>query len=170
MISEVTFAIKSREMENEWDKYGFSSCPYIRPGVDMEKWSNIPLKIPLTPLREEHFPLGAKLSKLILGYMRDRYYPYPFGCLNEIIKSGIVFPDTRDEIYCQLCKQLTNNPSDLSLRYGWELMSSCISFFPPGSRFENYMEAFLRKYDRIDLVINLHKKSCLLAQLKTCHH
>ena len=36
-------------------------------------------------------------------------------------------------------------------------MSSCISFFPPGNEFENYLEAFLRKHDRIDLVINLHK-------------
>ena len=157
MVSEVTFAIKSREMENEWGKYTLSSCPYIRPGVNLDEWTNTPVKIPLTQLREEQFALGAKLSKLILGYMRDRYYPYPLGCLNEIVKCGVVFPDTRDEIYCQLCKQLTNNPNDISSRYGWELMTTCISFFPPGNEFENYLEAFLREHDRIDLVISLHK-------------
>jgi hypothetical protein len=36
-------------------------------------------------------------------------------------------------------------------------MTTCISFFPPGNEFENYLEAFLREHDRIDLVISLHK-------------
>ena len=89
--------------------------------------------------------------------MRERFYPYPVGCLNEVIKLGVVFPEVRDEIYCQICRQMTGNPDPMSIQYGWDLMTSCISFFPPGSQLENYLEEFLRRYDRMDLVVSLHE-------------
>ena len=63
----------------------------------------------------------------------------------------------RDEIYCQIVKQLIDNPGKSSVARGWNLMALCLSTFPPSDEFENFLELFLRTNHQDRSVRKLHK-------------
>ncbi|KAF7652777.1 hypothetical protein LDENG_00092430 [Lucifuga dentata] len=63
--------------------------------------------------------------------------------LHIIVGYALLRPDIRDEIYCQICKQLVNNKNKTSRLQGWILLSICLGIFPPTDLFMKYLESFL---------------------------
>ncbi|KAF8973177.1 hypothetical protein BDZ97DRAFT_1912748 [Flammula alnicola] len=63
-----------------------------------------------------------------------------------LLSEGLKHGELRDEIYCQLMKQLTGNPSKESVFKGWQLLCVLLISFPPSKNFETYLQAFIQKH------------------------
>jgi len=88
---------------------------------------------------------ATKVHKNILGFAGDRQLSYPTMLAKEILQKGLEEPHLRDEIYCQLVKHVSSNPTPSSVSQGWKLMRLCLSTFPPSEEFENYLEMWLKR-------------------------
>ncbi|CAJ1059811.1 unconventional myosin-VIIa [Xyrichtys novacula] len=64
--------------------------------------------------------------------------------LHIIVGYAIIRRDLRDEIYCQICKQLQENNNRNNCFRGWILLSLCLGIFPPSERFTRYLQSFIR--------------------------
>ncbi|KAJ0065199.1 hypothetical protein NL108_006548 [Boleophthalmus pectinirostris] len=64
--------------------------------------------------------------------------------LHIIVRYAILRSDLRDEIYCQICKQINENNNRNSYFRGWILLSLCLGIFPPSEQFSKYLQSFIR--------------------------
>lgn len=121
----------------------------FRRKVPVEKllvWTKDSIKAPLMALNKELQKEAPKCFKLIQRIMGDRS---PLGTSDDIqllLEKGIMHGQLRDEIFVQLCKQLSQNPSPDSLLLGWQLMSVIVITFPPSKNFEDYLTQFIKQY------------------------
>jgi len=176
-VTELTVRIKELFFSQAGGMFTFSKYPNLKPrnlfakryGVHNEhlkrsmlQWSNEPVHTSLTrldgagvdPAAKKH---ATRIFKNILGYMGDRQYSYPILLAQEVTRCGLECASVRDEIYCQLVKQLIDNPGKASVSRGWNLMALCLSTFPPSDEFENFLELFLRTNHQERNVKKLHK-------------
>jgi len=66
------------------------------------------------------------------------------GHVEKLLRFALKAPEEiRDEIFCQLVKQTSGNPSVDSLVKGWKLMAICCAVFPPSDELANYLAAYL---------------------------
>lgn len=87
---------------------------------------------PLSSLEIVHIISGLALSREAIRYEKEKirnvlnysqalaavaFFMFSFWC--------------RDEIYCQICKQLVKNRNQRSRMNGWTLLSICLGIFPP---------------------------------------
>ncbi|XP_034556960.1 unconventional myosin-VIIa [Notolabrus celidotus] len=82
----------------------------------------------------------------ILKYMGD--YPTkqmqsPLELTDQIFGPATKHEVLRDEIYCQIMKQMTSNNNRFSIEQGWQLMWLCCGLFPPSQSLLRHTQRFL---------------------------
>jgi len=162
-----------------WNKYGnfrtpeqyanAQLMPFGREALrlGMLKWTKKPIPTSLTNMSSTYAKMASKLFKNILGYMGDRSLSYPVMLAQDLLNQALETPEIRDEIYCQIIKQLTENPSPQSISKGWQLMEFCLQTFPPGDDFGNYLEMYLRRTGKSEKYIHMLHDTQYGAKKKT---
>ncbi|KAI8048413.1 Rho GTPase activation protein [Syncephalis plumigaleata] len=129
------------------------------PVEKMLQWSKESLKLPLLALDKNSHRDALKIFKIIQRIMGDRPRMRGSTAVEDIqwvLERGLQQAELRDEIYVQLCKQVTANPSSTSVLKGWELLSVVCVTFPSSKNFEDYLKCFIQQHfnepDNIDIM------------------
>ena len=72
------------------------------------------------------------LCKLLRGDLKADQHNL---IIQSTIAYGIERPELRDEIFCQLIRQVTDNPSEESVLRGWHFLTLATIAFPPSKNF-----------------------------------
>ncbi|XP_011472695.1 unconventional myosin-VIIb [Oryzias latipes] len=114
-----------------------SNSSFRKQSVIMEEsedQTDVVKPTPLNTLKEDIDPDEPTLDRPLTSLEK----------LHIIVGYGIVRQDLRDEIFCQICKQLQDNSNTNSCLRGWILLSLCLGVFPPSDRFTRYLQSFIR--------------------------
>ncbi|KAI9223041.1 hypothetical protein BC828DRAFT_403499 [Blastocladiella britannica] len=121
----------------------------FRRRVPVEKllvWTKESLRLPLMVMSKQRHKDTLKCFKVLQRAMGDRAPPRGYdrsADIQWILDRGVNAGDMRDEIYVQLCKQLTSNPNPESVRKGWDVMVCLTPAFPPSKNFQDYLKSFI---------------------------
>ncbi|KAL4608334.1 unconventional myosin-VIIb-like [Arapaima gigas] len=86
------------------------------------------------------------LSAPILKYMGDyptKHLRSPLELTDQIFGPAMQHEDLRDEVFCQIMRQMTNNQNRMSMENGWQLLWLCCGLFPPSQSLFRYAQRFL---------------------------
>jgi hypothetical protein len=85
--------------------------------------------------------------KNIMSYMEDRKSSKAdTGHVKKLIQNGLTAPESlRDEMFLQICKQVTNHPIQSHKTKGWQLMKMLLGSFPPSASMRPFLEEFFNR-------------------------
>ena len=106
-------------------------------------WQQGVIKKSITDLDGKFNKEALKIHKCILGYCGDKSMNFPDMLAQDILKTGVNCSELWDEIYVQICKQLTENPGEESKERCWQLMCMCTGTFPPSAEFKDHLMNFM---------------------------
>ena len=115
----------------------------------MLRWKNDVIKTALLNVQDKEFAGEAvQVFRNITGYMGDRgsgkdAKDHAVKLLTNLLQGSV---ELRNEGYCQLMKQLTDNPSEESTLKGWQLLALFLATFPPSDILEGPLGWFCTQY------------------------
>uniref|UniRef100_A0A2I3HSA5 Myosin XVB n=1 Tax=Nomascus leucogenys TaxID=61853 RepID=A0A2I3HSA5_NOMLE len=104
---------------------------------------------PQAPIQESLLSLSDDVSKLAVARFLQGFRPQAH-CSRPSPHLPFLSPQLcqqeklRDEIYCQVIKQVTGHPRPEHCTRGWSFLSLLTGFFPPSTRLMPYLTKFLQ--------------------------
>ena len=112
--------------------------------------SKAPIHISLTSMTDrKEGKQAVQLFKNVLGFMGDRRYSStaPETLAIELLHACVAGSmELKDEILCQVMKQLQQNPDPESSAKGWKLMALLVATISPSEAIENFLVVFLKNH------------------------
>ncbi|KZV71130.1 Rho GTPase activation protein [Peniophora sp. CONT] len=161
------------------------------PMSEMMAWQRQPLSSPLLNIPRQLHKDAVKIFRVIQRLMGDERGGRPVARMADpsaqgggreasvlslweeerwLLQMGLSHGELRDEIYCQVTKQLISNPSPESVFKGWQLLCILVITFPPSKNFESYLQSFLKQRTthtegRVDVMAkHCLKRLCIIAK------
>ncbi|TMW63894.1 hypothetical protein Poli38472_014804 [Pythium oligandrum] len=130
------------------------------------QWERELLTSPLTKLTGDQAKLALQAFRNISGFMGNRssgkgQIDHCFKLLRNVMPKPTAI---KDEIYCQLCKQLTRNPNSNAALNGWLLLHACVVTFPSSKALSPYLESFVMSHIGVtESKVSQFASGCLAA-------
>ncbi|XP_039312298.1 unconventional myosin-XV [Solenopsis invicta] len=123
--------------------------------VDLVKYSTVPIEQSLLRLDGDLSLLAVECFLCLMRYMGDQPLPPETSevkCVYTILMHCHKYEQLRDEVYCQLMKQTTNNksPNPESCQRGWRIFSIIAAYFTCSEGLRPYLTKYLETaaYDK----------------------
>ncbi|KAJ8609686.1 hypothetical protein CTAYLR_009387 [Chrysophaeum taylorii] len=158
----------------EMRKFAEENFQLFRKGLfksktDVDKvlrWKNEMIKTALLNLKDGDLNAEAvQMFRNVTGFMGDRgsgkaRIDHCTKLLSNMLQSP---EELRNELYCQIVKQTTENPSIESTKRGWQLLAVCLATFPPSPSLAPHVGWYVAQH-----VVDLpaHAAFCLRALQK----
>lgn len=170
---QLSIELKGHQLERFAKKLGYEDAPSLKTPAEFASGkvfgkdkvmegllthATSPIHAALTrDLDRKADDQASKLFRNVMGWMGDRHYSYPITLLQEICAKVVNVPALRDEIFAQVIKQLTSNPSADSTKRGWQLLLVLLMIVPPSPKFENYVGVWLLQHGQSYHIHELHE-------------
>lgn len=111
----------------------------------MLRHSRLDLKDALTNVSSSEVRIAIQSFHSILGWMGDRPLPecQRLGFREDIVTMAKTSPSLADEVYVQVMKQLTENPSERSVVLGWKVMLRLCQQVRPSAKLDEFVRTFV---------------------------
>jgi hypothetical protein len=151
LIAKATFPLENyAETRYNFDRKGIFNT---RTSLDkLMSWKNGLISSPLHDFDPSLKEDSLQLFKNLTGFMRDRHTKKsPEEHYQKILTLVMCAPqELIDEYFCQICKQLTKNPTFVSQKRGWELLLLSLSSIAPSDDLLPSMLHFCKLYLKQD--------------------
>jgi hypothetical protein len=111
----------------------------------MVEYTDDDISMSLTQLSQELEQTALSNFRDVQRCMGDKPSTYKGDKKEPVLENTKKDKALVDEIYCQVMKQMTNNPSSRSMTSGWELLQSLCQEVKPSREVGEFLRAFLQK-------------------------
>ncbi|KAG8565185.1 hypothetical protein GDO81_012751 [Engystomops pustulosus] len=140
-----------------------------KKAVELVQHTKVPIQESLIFYSDKELnQLATNNFMTLMRFMRDQQYREPddVKCIYEILLLCREQIALRDEIYCQILKQITENPKNESCSRGWTLLSLLTGYFLPTPRLlpcvTKYLQDTTGTYEEVSRNCQEHLRHTLL--------
>ncbi|CAD5229250.1 unnamed protein product [Bursaphelenchus okinawaensis] len=128
--------------------HDFATTHFVSTSDVLVKYNGIPINEPLlktSRVSDEIRKMAIKMYLDVMRFMGDLPWSQSIHSLVDAIFTGPVKNEIlRDELYCQIVKQITDNPNPASEQHGWKLMWLALGLFSPSKELNKEIDQVFR--------------------------